>query len=141
MTAADRFMLWLYTLLGIPYRWGGANPLQGLDCSGLAQLALGYHGLDPAGDQTADALYRHLLKNGKVVTTATLGTLAFYGRAERATHVTVCLDDKRMIEAGGGDHTTTTLAAAAARGAYVRVSQITRRSDLVALIHPSGMPW
>ena len=33
MNARDRFCMYLLTFLNIPYRWGGANPLQGLDCS------------------------------------------------------------------------------------------------------------
>lgn len=141
MNDRDRFFLYLLTFLNIPYRWGGANPLQGLDCSGQTQFPLAYHGIDPPGDQSADALYRHFLKHGKVVEVADLGTLLFYGTPELVTHVTTALDAQRMLEAGGGNSRTVTDAIAAQQGAYGKISRINRRADIVAMIHPNGLPW
>lgn len=143
MTAREEFRDYLLRFLHIPYRWGGSNPLTGLDCSGLTQLALDYLAIDPPGDQSADGLYRHFRTEGRgtIVTVADLGTLVFYGKPEKVTHVAVALDAVRMVEAGGGGSATTTVAIAAQQGAYVKVSRIARRADRVAMITPSALPW
>lgn len=141
MTERDRFELYLYSFLHVPYRWGGFSPLVGLDCSGLVQHALDWLGLDPAGDQTADGLYRHFKQRGTIVPIADLGDLVFYGTEARVTHVTNALDALRMIEAGGGSARTVTRAIAEQQDARVKVSRIKRRADLVAIIRPNGLPW
>jgi cell wall-associated NlpC family hydrolase len=141
MTERDRFEIYLYSYLHIPYRWGGASPLVGLDCSGLAQIALGWLGLDPPGDQTADGLYRHFRAHGQTVPIADLGDLCFYGQETRVAHVAIALDAQRMIEAGGGTARTVTRAIAEQQDARVKVSRIKRRPDLVAIIRPNGLPW
>ena len=150
MTVADsfkreEFRAYLMTFLNIPYRWGGANPLQGLDCGGFVQLGLDYLLIDPPGDQTADGLLRHFVPRSDQVQTADLGTLLFFGdlgRAPpRATHVAIALDRLRVIEAGGGDSSTLTLERAAAQGAYVKVSRIARRRDLICMLRPHALPW
>lgn len=141
MSERDRFFHWLLTFLNIPYHWGGSNPLQGLDCSGLVQLLLGWFGLDPPGDQTANGLYLHFQKYGKTVDATDLGTLCFYGKPDDVTHVTMAIDGQRMIEAGGGGSKTITAQIAAQQGAYVKISRIARRADLVARIHPNGISF
>lgn len=141
MNDRDRFYAYLLTFLNVAYKWGGSNPLQGLDCSELAQEVMGYFGLDPSGDQNAHAYYRHFSAHGAVVPIPDLGTLLFFGSADHVTHVAIALDGQRMIEAGGGGSKVTTPELAARRGAYVKVSRINRRADLVARIHPAGLPW
>lgn len=141
MNDRDRFYLYCLSFLNIPYHWGGANPLTGLDCSELAQALMGYFGLDPTGDQNADTYYRHFHKHGAVVALPDLGTLLFFGSPDHVTHVAIALDGQRMIEAGGGGSKVTSPEIAAKKGAYVKVSRINRRADLVARIHPAGLPW
>lgn len=124
--------------LGIPYKWGGNNPIEGFDCSGYAQWILKSCGIDPPGDQTAQALFDHFSKVGLLTNHHKLGTLLFFGQSvSKITHVAICLDAYRFSEAGGGDHLTLTKEDAAKRGACVRIRHINSRKDLVAKIHPN----
>ena len=124
------------SFLGTPYRFGGANRLQGLDCSEFVQELLRSVGLDPPGDQNAQALFDHFSTAGEWNRHG-MGALAFYGKdAKHIGHVAMMLDTFRIIEAGGGDATTTTREAAEARGAMVRVRLLKARPDLVAVIRP-----
>lgn len=122
--------------VGIQYKWGGAHPADGLDCSGLVQIILRSAGIDPTGDQTAQALYDAFEKNGSYGVCAA-GSLAFFGKdVTHITHVGFCLDPYRMIEAAGGGSKTVDLKSAIDSEAFVKVSLIKSRQDLVAIIKP-----
>ncbi|MCE5245081.1 MAG: GH25 family lysozyme [Syntrophobacteraceae bacterium] len=125
-----------------PYVWGTDGP-DTFDCSGLAQFFLALVGLDPPGDQTASDLYRHFStsRNGRPVATAECGCLVFYGRHSKVGHVGICLDEKEMIEAGGGGPEITSVALAKQHNAEVRIANINRRDDIVAIIRPNMLPW
>lgn len=138
MTSQDLFMQHLISFLNVPYKWGGSNPLAGLDCSGLVQLGLGFLGLDPPGDQTADALWKRYKSSPAQV--PFLGCLAFYGRDDEATHVGIMMGPVHMIEAGGGGRSVKEREDAARAGAYVKLSRFNRRSDLLGFCNP-GLPW
>lgn len=127
--------------IGIPYIWGGDDPMRGFDCSGLAQELLAMIGLDPKGDQTAHALFEHFRVNAAVGKTPTAGSLVFYGSPTRVTHVGVMIDEKHMIEAGGGGSSTSSVEKAIAQNAYIRIRPIKNRTDLVAVVTPKGLPW
>lgn len=119
-----------------PYRWGGDDPISGLDCSGLTQEILASIGMDPPGDQTAQSLFDHFSHNGSYNSWG-VGALAFYGKsAKEITHVGFCVDNYRMVEAGGGDSTTISLTEAIKRNAFVRIRLIKARKDLIAVIRP-----
>jgi len=140
----ERFEAYALTFLNIPYYWGGDDPILGFDCSGITQDLYQWLGLDPQGDQTAQGLFDHFVKpeNGAVVPVADLATLCFYGRSIREiVHVGVALDGFRMIEAGGGGRDTKDLKTAAKRNAFVKVRNIRRRPDLIAMVAPHGLPW
>lgn len=145
MTSREKFIIGLIKYGGIPYLWGHQD-LQGTDCSGLAQQVLAEIQLDPPGDQTAQGLHDYFMEHGSEVVgpedKPDLGDLCFYGKApNKITHVGICLDDTLMLEAGGGGPDCTTVAKAQAKGAKVRVSQLLRRSDLVRVVRPAGLPW
>lgn len=124
------------SFLGTPYKFGGGNRLTGLDCSEFIQELLRSVGLDPPGDQTAQALFDHFSTNGEWNRHG-MGSLVFFGKdAKHITHVAMQLDQYRIIEAGGGDGTTTSFDAAKERGAMVRVRHLSFRKDVVAVIRP-----
>lgn len=125
---------------GRPYIWmgdGSAKYWGGVDCSGYIQLVLGVVGLDPKGDQTAQALYNAY--KSKVTDAKTEGCMLFFGKSTSDIHhVAYCLSPAFMIEAGGGNSKCTTVAIANEMNACVKVSKISRRSDLVAVVNPFG---
>lgn len=129
------------TFLGLPYIWGGDDPIKGFDCSGLAQELLAMIGLDPVGDQTAQGLYHHF-KSRSVEGPRQAGTLCFYGSSiQKITHVAVLIDDLTIIEAGGGGSKTVDAESAARQNAYVRLRPFNHRKDLIAVVTPKGLPW
>lgn len=137
--------LWQWSalqFLGIPYRWGGDDPIEGFDCSGLAQELQAILGIDQRGDQTAQGIYE-FWKDKSNVGPRDSGTLLFYGASkQKIIHVATCIDRDSLIEAGGGGSLTTSLEAAAKHNAYVRVRPFSNRLvDLVAVLNPKGLPW
>lgn len=126
------------SFIGVPYKWGGENPISGFDCSGLVQEILRSVGLDPPGDQTAQMLYMHFLKDSYDAKDA--GALAFYGESLRKiTHIAMMIDPLRIIEAGGGGSKTKTKEDADLANAFVRIRPLNHRSDLLAVLMPNYM--
>lgn len=122
--------------VGLPYRWGGDDSIDGFDCSGFVQELLASVGMDPPGDQTAQSLHNHFESRGEYNAHG-CGALAFYGKSvTQITHVAMMIDRYRIIEAGGGGSATTSKDAAAAQNAYIRIRLLNNRNDLVALIRP-----
>lgn len=127
-------------LVGVAYKWGGKHPAQGLDCSGLSEILLKSVGQDPPGFQNAQALFNYLVQpnNGQPTNTIQLGNFIFFGESStKITHVAMALDPYRMIEAAGGDHLTVTLEDAIAKNAFVKITLIKRRADLVGIVRPN----
>lgn len=132
----DLFRAHALSFLGLPYIWGGDDPVRGFDCSGLAQEILAAFGADPSGDQTAQGLLNYFIGHG-TFGTPQLGALAFYGQSRTAiTHVAVCLDSNTVIEAGGGGSKTLTEADAAKQNAYVRLRPVKHRKDFIGCVMP-----
>lgn len=135
----ERFAL---AIIGTPYIWGGHNP-DGYDCSGLACTLLGAGGIVRIGDiRTAQQIFDFLGPISKASREA--GSFAFYGASRQSIkHVAYCLNDTWCIEAYGDGSCKTRADAmkyGSGTGAYVRLSQIRRRSDIVACLRPQ-YPW
>lgn len=129
--------------IGVPYKWGGNNPMTGFDCSGLVQFILQSVGVDPRGDQTAQLLHDLLLANGgRVIADPAPGAICFYGKTPSSiSHVSFCLSRYQIIEAGGGDSTTVSVVEAARRDACVRVRVADGRKDRVEIVLPNYPVW
>ena len=122
------------TFVGLPYIWGGDDTIKGFDCSGLVQELLASEGMDPPGDQTAQALFDHFHDMSEH---RDLGALAFYGRSIASiTHVAMLLNEYQIIEAGGGGSKTVNAEVAAQQNAYVRIRRVDARKDLIAIRNP-----
>ncbi len=126
-------------MLGIPYRWGGDDLIDGLDCSGLVIELLQSQGILPHRyDNTSQGLYQDLIKGGARVATPDFGVLAFFGKQQgMITHVSFCLSKTLMIEASGGDKTVVDKRTASDKNAYVKIRPIQVRSDAVAFLLPA----
>lgn len=134
----------MLSCLNIPYVWGGATPLSGLDCSGFTIWCLQSVGLWRGGDTTAQGLYNIFKTTGTIMDKEDelpLGTLVFYGQSlTEITHVALAIDHELMMEAGGGGSKCKTPADAMKAGACVRIRPIASRRDLVALVCPYRLP-
>lgn len=145
----DQEILWEFIKanLGKPYIWGGQSSLIGFDCSGFVQEALACIGLDPKGDQTANALCDKLFDNVNsnhkcylddvVHSIYQFGDILFYGKNgdsltnQQISHVAIAINQKTMVEAGGGGSKTKTVLDAEKTNSLVRFRPIHSRRDLV----------
>jgi cell wall-associated NlpC family hydrolase len=78
-------------LTGIPYRWGGASPRSGFDCSGLVQYVYGKVGIDlphyAAGQYGhGRRIARGSLRPGDLVFFSGLGHVGIYAGAGKFIH-------------------------------------------------------
>jgi hypothetical protein len=83
--------------LGVPYRWGGTDPEEGLDCSGLTMVSYRLNGLNlPRVSRNqyraGHAVAKSDLKRGDLVFFATKG-------GTRVTHVGMYVGEGRFIHA------------------------------------------
>jgi cell wall-associated NlpC family hydrolase len=128
--------------IGVSYIWGGSHPSLGFDCSGLIQHILASVGMDPKGDQTAQALFNHFIKEGDEIWEPKIGALMFYGKdKDSITHIAMCVSEHQIIEAGGGGSNTTDLSKAIASEAYVRLRPVDHRKDVLGILMPSYPGW
>ena len=113
------------------------------DCSGFVQELLQILGIDPAGDQNAQALHDYFMNGGTISQSADIiGSLCFYGNdLHHITHVAMVIAEDRIIEAGGGDSKTLSLAMAVSQNAFVRVRHFRRRKDLLRILIPKNLPF
>lgn len=138
MEAKEILYAYAMGFAGQPYRWGGDDPVDGFDCSGLCIELLQAAGVFPQGkDLPAAGLadFYSQFSSGP----HGFGSLVFFGTG-RISHVGFCLTELLMLEAGGGGSKTLTLADAAKQNAFVRVRPIKTRKDLVGFRHPP-YPW
>ena len=125
-------------LLNTPYRWGGNDPMEGFDCSGLIIEILQSVGLFKRDkDTTAHGL--SLLYPETDVLEA--GTLVFYdwNGDKRMDHVEMIIaidEDGQLftIGASGGDDKTTSLTNAQMQNAYVKIRPL--REGYIKAVNP-----
>lgn len=135
------------SFLNVPYKWGGRNAIEGIDCSGLLQEILASVGIDPDGDQSAQGLFDFFSNPENHVgafgpnDTLPLGTLLFYGPlVSDIGHCAFVIDQYRMLEAGGGGRTVTGRELAGKVNAFVRIRPIRWRNLRGAFLPDYRLP-
>lgn len=135
-------------LVGVPYKWGGSNPISGIDCSGLAQELASVLGVDPKDDQTAVDLFHAFRIDGTICLkkdfkrgldhpALKIGAFAFYGSSlANITHVACLLNSWLAIGANGGGSKVTDRNLADEHDAFVKIRPIDYRPDLLAVVLP-----
>lgn len=96
----DDMVVVALSLIGTPYKFGGASPETGFDCSGLVQYVLGLS--SPVTlPRNSDDMYRQ--GTGRVVTMDELraGDLLFFrvGKSQKVNHVAVYIGEDRFVHA------------------------------------------
>lgn len=121
-----------WTFIGLPYIWGGDDPVRGFDCSGLCVEVLKGVGILPRdGDWGAAALYDKFPH----VAAPVPGCLVFYGDG-KVEHVEWCYNTSIAIGASGGGSKTQTEQDAIAQNAYVKMRPIARARKIVGYCDP-----
>lgn len=99
----DRVIETALQMAGTKYVWGGKTT-DGIDCSGLVQLAYRAHGVHLPRDSDQQALVGSLVATRWHRTGLRRGdTLFFLGRHGTITHAALYLGDGKYIEAAGPD--------------------------------------
>lgn len=94
---AEEVVLSALSLLGVPYRWGGSNPTEGLDCSGLVQWV--YRG---SANLVLPRRSDDMMAHGQPVPAESLrsGDLVFFNTLQRTgSHVGIYIGQGRFIHA------------------------------------------
>lgn len=134
-----QFMIqYVMQFVGVPYHWGGDDPISGQDCSGLVGEFLMASGVIKRGTpkMNAQMLFNFLEKQNSG-TYPCVGAIVFFGKSIKAiSHVGFCIDPHYMIHAASGDSTTLTKERASEQNAFVRMDRVDYRKDLIATFKP-----
>lgn len=126
-----------WSFLGLPYMWGGDDPIAGFDCSGFVIECLKSAGILPRrGDWAAQGIWDMFNKN-LAVNTPGPGCLVFWeSRGGRVIHVEMCIDDELAIGASGGGSENTTRGEAIKKNAYIKIRPFRGRANIKGYIDP-----
>lgn len=126
-----------WSFIGMPYIWGGDDPILGFDCSGFIIELLKSVGLLPRrGDWTAHQLYDKFRTN--LVKHPRKGCLVFWhnSKGERIVHVELVCATGIAIGASGGGSRTLTEQHAAIHNAFIKPRPYCSRKRIAGFIDP-----
>jgi len=137
-----RIIAW--ELYGTPYKWGGDDPMEGVDCSGYILEILQSVGAKKLyRDVTAHGFWDHY--QDCRVEIPFDGCLVFWWDKSktRIRHIEYCLNDKLSIGASGGGSSTVDSASAAKANAFVKMRPIEGRGIIAGFVNPFSdlAPW
>ena len=123
-------------LYGTPYKWGGNDPMDGLDCSALVNIYLKIRGiLEEKEDLSSKMLWERFEKSK--IRFPKRGCLVFYtNSAGNVNHVDIYLGKNMVIGAIGGRRSTLSLASAKLHQAFVKVEHINHNRMLKGFLNP-----
>jgi murein DD-endopeptidase len=119
---------YIKSYIGKPYLWGGDNPMQGFDCSGLALEYLKAMGVVERNiDMTAEGIFNLFQK----VDSPERGDLVFYkNKDNKIIHVEIMLNKELSIGASGGGSGTINIDDAIKQDAFVKVRNVFTRQGI-----------
>lgn len=134
MSDRDEFVRYLEHFIGTVYKWGGDDPMEGLDCSGLAVEGLQAFGkIRHGSDYVADGLFRVAFPTKRISVEqgkTTRGALVGYQDSTgKVIHVEVSRGDGTVVGAIGGGAKTLTPGDAVASNAFVKIRPIGYRGQ------------
>lgn len=156
LTGMDATLEYALSFVGTAYKWGGDDPIEGIDCSGYAQEIMQSSGIHPGGgDMSAKdiAVYLRNLPGSKILlgdkfkrgmedAALGLGAYAFYGKSlGEVSHIVFLVNSWQAIGANGGGSKTVDQKSAARDNAFVKIRPIDYRKDLIAVIMPEYPPY
>jgi hypothetical protein len=125
-----------FSFVGLPYRWGGDDPILGFDCSGFVIEVLTAVGLLPHGfDSTADGLLRRW-REYEVVDGGGAGCVVLWLKGRKAIHTELMVDPFHTLGASGGGSSTTSDDAAASANAFIKLRPLGYRGRDFVILDP-----
>jgi len=121
-----------WTLLDLPYSWGGDDPIAGFDCSGLIIELLKSVGRLP---RKFDCRAKDLFNMFPKVDKPRSGCLVFYGK-EEITHVEFCINRWLAMGASGGGSKVNDRLTAIKYNAFIKLRPIKRDRRIIGYVDP-----
>jgi cell wall-associated NlpC family hydrolase len=137
LTRRDWATKYAWSFIGVPYHWGGDDPMEGFDCSGFCIEILRSVGvLSRFGDWTAHDLWVHF--QGSRTSQPDEGCLVYWwgNSNSRIVHIEYCLNDKYSLGASGGGSSTTNMESAIRSNAYIKMRPFMYRSGVAGFTDP-----